>query len=261
MTNYKEATMKRIPISAMLLALLVLVLSAPQGAAARHGADFQKMQPAMQELNQKSGAEFDTAYINSIVPHHQAAIAMAQMVQSDAPHQEVRDAATKMIQDQQKEINDLTTWMTSFYNQQVTPDPRMQMSPMMMDQMRQADAAMREKMFLAMMREHHQVAIDMGNMALQKATRTEIKDQAQMMITMQKQEQDQFGAWLQTWYNVTPPQPTGDMQHGMDAAMAAPTPSNLPATGLAASLSWWLAALSLGALLLLGGALLRRRAI
>ena len=260
MSDYKDTTMKRIPLTGVLLTLLILVVSAPRGAAANHGMDFQKMQPAMQELAQKSGTDFDIAYINSIVPHHQAAIAMAQMVQSDAPHQEVRDAATKMIQDQQKEISDLTTWMSTFYNQQVAPDPRMQMSATMMDQMRQADATMREKMFLAMMREHHQVAIDMGNMALQKATRAELKDQAQMMITMQKQEQDQFGAWLRTWYNVTAPTPTGDMQHGMDAAMAAPMPSNLPATGLADSMTWWVAALSLGVVLFLAGALVRRRA-
>jgi hypothetical protein len=46
----------------------------------------------------------------------------------------------------------------------------MKVSQSMMDVQMHADPAMREKHFLAMMREHHQPAIGMGQLVLAKAT-------------------------------------------------------------------------------------------
>lgn len=264
----------------MLVVAGVMMFPGSTGAApsSANGPDFAKMMMAMDELKQKSGAEFDIAYINSIIPHHQDAIMMADMVNDDAPHQEVRDAANKIIEDQKKEIEDLTKVMNEAYQQQVSPDPRMKMSMSMMDMMQQADATMREKHFLAMMREHHQMALMMGDLVLQKSSNADIRKQAETMLATQKQEQDTFGGYLIGWYNITPPTPTGDMQHGMDVVMpmvipaapvaggapaegAAPntggnTPATLPSTG-GENLPVWMVGFGLLALLL-GGLTVRR---
>lgn len=254
--------------------LAMLVLGSHTARAevlAHHSPDFQKMKAAMDELAQKSGQEFEIDYINSIIPHHQGAIMMAQAIQNDAPHKEVRDAAAKIISDQQKEIDELTKWLKDWYGQDVKPDPRMQMSPEMMTMLMQADPTMREKLFLAMMREHHESALMMGPMVLQKATHQELKDQAQNMIASQQQEQAMFGGWLQGLYNITPPTPTGDMQDGMDAVMpmampaqspAAPSaniPQTLPRTGGEIPQRTW-ALLLASIIVLLSGVLLLRRA-
>jgi uncharacterized protein (DUF305 family) len=217
----------------MILALAAWVaLAVPAGrSAASHGPDFQKMQQAMAELEQKAGQDFEAAYINGIIPHHEDAIAMAMLVEDDAPHQQTRDLAARMISDQQKEIGDLSGWLKQWYGMEINPDPRMKMSTAMIDEMMKLDPVMKEKHFLAMMREHHQSAIDMGGLVVAKATHQELKDQAQMMMTMQKDEQDRLGGWLQTWYAITPPTPTGDMLHGMEAVMAPmPAPTAAPAT-------------------------------
>lgn len=256
------------------IAAVVFMVPAQLGAAPRaaHGPDFAKMMQVMDELKQKSGADFDITYINSIIPHHQDAIMMAEMVKSDAPHKEVRDAAAKIIEDQQKEIADLTKVMNDTYKQQVTPDPRMKMSMSMMDMMRGADATMREKMFLAMMREHHQMALMMGDLVLQKSSNADVRTQAQTMLASQKQEQDTFGTYLIGWYSITPLTPTGDMQDGMDAVMpmgmpmpstnaggvTPNTPATLPSTG-GDSLPWLPLAFGILALLA-GGVALRRLA-
>jgi LPXTG-motif cell wall-anchored protein len=255
--------------------LLVMVAFAPLRASAEsaqnHSPDFQKMKAAMNELAQKTGQDFEIAYINSIIPHHQGAIMMAQAVQKDAPHQEVRDSTTRIIADQQKEIDELTKYLKEWYGQDVQPDLRMQMSPEMMNMLMQADPTMREKLFLAMMREHHQSALDIGSLVLQKATHQELKDQAQQMITSQQQEQAMFGGWLQGLYTITPPAPTGDMQDGMDAVMpmampaanpaapAANAPQTLPNTGGDSPQPGW-GLLAVGILALLSGGLLLRRA-
>jgi len=254
--------------------LLVMLALAPLTASAEpaqtHSPDYQKMKAAMNELAQKTGQDFEISYINSIIPHHQGAIMMAQTVQNDAPHQEVRASATKIIADQQKEIDELSRYLKDWYGQDVKPDPRMQMSPHMMNMLMQADPTMREKLFLAMMREHHQSALDMGPLVLQKATHQELKDQAQNMITSQKQEQDMFGGWLQGLYNVTPPTPTGDMQDGMEAVMpmampaanpaapAANMPQTLPNTAGETLYSEW-ALLVIALVALFSGGLLLRR--
>lgn len=268
----------------MLLTMVVLVHPAlSTDVAAQHSPDFQKMKAAMDELAQKSGQDFEVGYINSIIPHHQDAIEMARMVQNDAPHKEVRDIATAMINEQQGEIEELTTWLNDWYGQQANPDPRMKMSPAMMDMFMRAEPAMREKLFVAMMREHHEVANQLGRLVLQKATHQELKDQAQNMIKSQTEQQAIFGGWLQGVFNINPPVPTGDMQHGMDAVMnmgmpavaptaapaggagAAPgmptTPSALPNTGADSSAPLWaVLGLAVG-ILLIGGYILRRKAM
>jgi uncharacterized protein (DUF305 family) len=72
----------------------------------------------------------------------------------------------------------------------------MKMSQSMMDMLMQADPAMREKLFVAMMRKHHQSAIEIGPLVLQKATHNDLKDQAKEMIRSQQKEQAIFGGWL-----------------------------------------------------------------
>jgi LPXTG-motif cell wall-anchored protein len=281
MSIMKEDILKYGLFKALLVAVLaVTVILHPafsSNVAAQHSPDFAKMKAAMDELAQKSGQVFEIAYINGIVQHHMDALEMAQAVQGDAPHQEVRDAAKSMIDEQRKEIDDLTKWMSDWYGQQINPDPRMKMSPSMMDMFKQA--TMREKHFLAMMREHHETAIQIGQLVIQKAIHQELKDQAQMMVTSQREEQAMFGGWLQGLYSINPPVPTGDMQHGMDAVMnmvppmaapagAAPAapgtstpPSTLPNTGADQSAyEWAWLALITGALLI-GGYVLRRKAL
>lgn len=249
--------MKHTRFTTMLAALLALVLFVPGAAgasvAADHSAEFKEMQAAMHELAQKSGEEFEVMYINMIIPHHQDAIEMAEMVVDSAPHQEVRDAAAQIIEDQQREINQLTTWLQEWYGQDVAPDERMMMDHGMMEHMMDADAAMQEKMFLAMMREHHQSAIEIGELVLQKATHQELKEQAQQMIDSQREEQEQFGTWLQQWYGITTPTPTGDMQDGMDAVMD----MMMPDTGAEEWAGW--AAIASALVLLGGGYMLRRK--
>ncbi len=183
----------------------------------------------------------------------------------------MRDSATRIIADQQKEIDELTKYLKEWYGQDVQPDPRMQMSPEMTNMLMQADPTMREKLFLAMMREHHQSALAIGPLVLQKAIHQELKDQAQQMMISQQQEQAMFGGWLQGLYTITPPTPTGDMQDGMElvmpmampaanpAAPAANAPQTLPNTGGESPQSSW-GLLAMGIVALLSEGLLLRHA-
>jgi uncharacterized protein (DUF305 family) len=80
------------------------------------------MQMHAMELNPKVGSAFDLAFIEAMIPHHQAAIDNSQAVLQQLPHPEARAAAQKIIDDQRKEIQQLQSWRTQWATQ-ATPPP------------------------------------------------------------------------------------------------------------------------------------------
>ena len=221
----------------LLVALLAFTLLIPGVAAANSdsmqmdGGSMQMMDDALADLEAApEGKEFEIMYVNQIIPHHQGALEMAQAVVDRAPNQEVRDAAARIIEDQQREIEDLTTFLNDTYGQEVKPDERMAMDSSMMEQMASADPAMAEKMFLLGMREHHETAIEMGEIALEKAESEEILSQAENMVSSQRAEQDEFAGYLREFYGIEAPEPTGNMQKAMQVAMEG-SGMRMPETG------------------------------
>lgn len=191
---------------------------------------FQQQQQSIAELSQLSGQEFEIGYINRIVPHHQGALQMAQIIQQKAVNQQLRDDAGMMIQEQQSEIQQLTNYLNSTYGQDVAPDPRFVMDPAMVQELRNASPENAEIMFLLMMREHHQSAIDLGQLVADRTDTSLLIDQAAQMIDSQRTQQAQFTGYLSDWYGIDAPEPTGDMQAAMDFAMNAMMPG-MPSTG------------------------------
>jgi uncharacterized protein (DUF305 family) len=58
--------------------------------------------------------DFDLAFIEAMVPHHQSAIMMAQGATLRAEHPELRALAQKMVDDQQQEIDQMQTWRAAW---------------------------------------------------------------------------------------------------------------------------------------------------
>lgn len=143
---------------------------------------------------------------------------MAQAVVDRAPNPEVREAAARIIEDQEREIGELTAFLRDTYGQEVNPDERMAMDPSMNDQMETADPAMAEQIFLLGMLEHHESAVQMGEIVLQKAQSQLLLDQARTMVDSQRAEQKEFAGYLQQFYGIEAPAPTGDMMRAMQAA-------------------------------------------
>jgi uncharacterized protein (DUF305 family) len=64
----------------------------------------------MDHLMQSTGADFDLAFVEMMAAHHQGAIDMAKTELQDGSLPEVKQFAQKVIDDQQKEINQLKQW-------------------------------------------------------------------------------------------------------------------------------------------------------
>jgi uncharacterized protein (DUF305 family) len=64
----------------------------------------------MKQLMESTGAEFDLAFVEMMAAHHQGAIDMAKTELQDGSLPEVKQFAQKVIDDQQKEVNQLKQW-------------------------------------------------------------------------------------------------------------------------------------------------------
>ncbi len=60
------------------------------------------------------GDEFDEAFIRLMIPHHQGAIDMAEEALKSAKHPEMKQLATDIIEAQQREIDMMKGWLTTW---------------------------------------------------------------------------------------------------------------------------------------------------
>jgi uncharacterized protein (DUF305 family) len=58
---------------------------------------------------------FDKAFIDAMIPHHQAAIDMAQVAQANTNDPEIRELAQGIVTAQQAEIQQMTDWRKEWY--------------------------------------------------------------------------------------------------------------------------------------------------
>lgn len=131
---------------------------------------------ALRELN---GKEFDIAFMSQMITHHQGAIDMAEQTLKVAQHPETKQEAQKVIEAQTKEIAQMEGWLKEWYN--TAPVKEQQ------DLMHKDMAAMMgmpiqdDHMFFDMMIPHHEGAVEMSQLAVEKSQRQELKDLAAKM--------------------------------------------------------------------------------
>lgn len=165
-----------------------------------------------------SMADLDQAFIDMMVPHHQAAVAMAQVGQERAEHDELRLLADDIVAAQEAEISQLRAFRQTWFGSGETPGmdampvmPGVDMPGMDMDGAGQtmdmtADVEMLktadpfDKAFIEAMSIHHASAIAAAQIVADSTDRPEIEQIAADIIEAQQRELDQMQAWLDDWY-------------------------------------------------------------
>lgn len=64
----------------------------------------------------KRAQPFDKAFIEVMIPHHQMAVMMAQMLERTTSRPEMKQLAHNIIETQSKEIEDMRIWYADWYN-------------------------------------------------------------------------------------------------------------------------------------------------
>lgn len=153
----------------------------------------------------------DRHFIEQMIPHHEGAIAMAELALERSTRQEVRGLAEDIIEAQTQEIANMTAWYKMWYGSTPTSrstgmlahqslgDGGMHMEGMEGDVDELRSATDFDKEFLSQMIVHHEMAIMMAQMLAAGTERVEMKTLADNIITSQSDEIELMEGWLQTW--------------------------------------------------------------
>ncbi len=91
-----------------------------------YSAEMGHMMPMTQEMRSSMmmagdlGAaddQFDLRFIDAMVPHHEAAVDMAQQALEKSDRPEIQELAQNIIDSQQQEIDQMTKWKQDWYGQ------------------------------------------------------------------------------------------------------------------------------------------------
>lgn len=134
----------------------------------------------------------DVMFLQMMYPHHAQAVDMAKLVPTRSQNQQVKDLATAIQNAQAPEMAQMTTLLASFGKPapSATMDHAMPglMSAQQMTTLEGLSGPAFDKMWLQMMVEHHQGAIDMSRDELRDGTNADVKSMAQAITTAQQGE-------------------------------------------------------------------------
>jgi len=140
----------------------------------------------------------DVTFAQQMIPHHEQAIEMAELARSRAQSQEVKDLAADIEAAQGPEIETMTGWLESWGED--VPDEGMSGMDMSSDDMagmmtedeiadlEAASGADFDQMFLTMMIEHHEGAIEMAKAEQSEGEFPEAVEMAQEIEATQTEE-------------------------------------------------------------------------
>ena len=188
-----------------------------------------------------TATQIDSYFLMEMIPHHRAGVAMAQLAVQKATHQELKDMTQSIIDNQNREIDEMTRWLHDWYGMEPPTGTSMPMSDMlaMMRMMMQSgmpdmDMAMQqlqsksdsdfEIAFMSDMIHHHGMAIMMTGPVLMAGEHAELYTLAENIAISQCQEVGQMDEWLQAWYGIDHPLGGSTLSSGMPMATSMPMP-------------------------------------
>lgn len=170
-------------------AVILLVVAVAVGLSACGGDDDQAGGVA-------TGADFDRAFIDAMVPHHESALEMARSAQAAGlTEPELEQVADDILATQQTEIDQMKEWRGEWFgSSDVDPEGAVAlgMSDEQMGMAHDADDLLNsgdvDSDFATMMIDHHRGAIEMAELALERAEHDELKELAEAIIDAQQRE-------------------------------------------------------------------------
>lgn len=170
----------------------------------------------------------DQHFIVMMIPHHEDAVAMADLALNRAQHLELKTLAQSIKTTQTREIQNMQAWYKQWYQTEVpewqpgmgmnrnwnqsaqqpgTPSWRTGMGMGHRGMMGMGtnlatlqDAKDFDRVFIQEMIPHHQMAVMMAQMVLTNSQHPEIRTLAESIIKTQTAEINQMQQWYQAWY-------------------------------------------------------------
>ena len=151
----------------------------------------------------------DKHFIEQMIPHHDGAIAMANLALEEAKRPEIKTLAQAIVKAQTEENQQMRAWYKDWFGKDV-PAGSAAMGGMMsgggmhmgssqdIDVLRNAPDF--DKEFIEQMIPHHQMAIMMARMLQSGTDHPEMQQLAKNIISSQSKEIQEMQGWYDSWY-------------------------------------------------------------
>lgn len=152
----------------------------------------------------------DQHFIEQMIPHHEGAIAMAELALEKAQRPEIKTLAENIIEAQAREIGEMKDWYQEWFGAEVPAYSGWGMGMMggghMMSMEGDLDLLARsdnfDLEFIRQMIPHHEMAVMMAHMLLAGTEREELRTLGKNIITSQSSEIEMMQNWYKAWANV-----------------------------------------------------------
>lgn len=147
-----------------------------------------------------NGNQVDAMFVTGMIPHHQAAIDMAELGVNDATHSEIKQLSNNIIKSQQAEIEQMNTMKSELPATKGSMMSQDEMTGMMSDVDSLKKAKNFDKAFIDAMIPHHQAAVVMANQVIANGSNAEVEQLAKAIVKAQSREIAQMQSWRVKWY-------------------------------------------------------------
>jgi uncharacterized protein (DUF305 family) len=154
-------------------------------------------------------APLELQFLDTMIVHHEGAIAMARLSETRAERPEVKKISVGVIAEQDREIAQMKRWREEWFKS-APPAINMEMAGMSGNHMNTADLARLsgtafDAEFVRQMIAHHEEALKMSKVLLEsksgRSPRKELKELAESIIENQNTEIGLMKKWLEEWGN------------------------------------------------------------
>ncbi|MEW6611580.1 DUF305 domain-containing protein [Thermithiobacillus tepidarius DSM 3134] len=162
--------------------------------------------PAAAAAPQPVAAPYDLQFLDTMIQHHRGAIEMARLAEQKAQHDELKTFARKTQKDQQQDIEEMQRYRERWYGGK--PDAVNAALPgmrgtlgMEMGPLQDAKGDAFDRLFLDMIKKHHDGAVALSKDAQQKAAHPELRKLAGKMLQMNQEDIKKAERWQTAWYS------------------------------------------------------------
>ena len=149
-------------------------------------------------------AAVDTMFVEQMIPHHDDAIAMAELALERSTRPEIIGLAENIVRTQTAENDLMRGWYREWFGTAVPERSDQGMMGGMMGGMSDLTALEEaedfDRAFIEAMAPHHRRGVMMATMARRSTTRPEVRELTTTIIRTQSEEIDLMLAWYEDWY-------------------------------------------------------------
>jgi len=210
-TNIAGLTFIKLPVYIIIVLLMGSNLLHAQHehpvtmAKAGKNAYIAMMDTMMADMHKVStGNTPETAFLQQMIPHHQGAVVMAEYEITHGKSAEMVKLAKSILIEQKNEIKQMQLWLkqaklgSGKLAESFTAAMAETMNTMMSTMPKESELDDTDRAFAAVMKPHHQAAIDMARVLLQYSKNGKISAYAKQLIASQQVEVNQMTTFLKS---------------------------------------------------------------